>query len=251
MLFCIDHNMPQDVTSQEASHDPSTTNVMSQEASHDPCNANVALKASHDPHTTDVTSQEASHDPSQQASYQEVPLPKASHGFPQEASSQETSHDTSPDPCIIEEETSTVANPIKHANSSFTYLTDTVSQLSDFTDDQPIRSEDDHLDDTDILNQTPNTTTTSHDLDCDTSYDVDHNESLDPDYDASHDLDHDDHVNTSEVETSCEQQNITYLEDSVVVEDIEVNKEEDDSIDDTKYEFISSNFTVKVRGSVF
>ena len=252
MLFCIDHNMPQDVTSQEASHDPNTADAMSQEASHDPCNAKVTLKASHDPHTTGVTSQEASH--------QEVPLQKASHNLSQEASSQETSHDTSCDPCIIKEETSTVSNPVKHTNSSFTYLTDVVSQLSDFTDDQPTRSGDDHLDDSDILN-TPNTTIrsrnldcdashdldcdTSHDLDCDTSYDADHDESLDPDYDASHDLDH---VSTSEVETSCEQQNITHLKDSVVVEDIKVNNEEGDN---TKYDFIASNFIIKVRGDVF
>ena len=237
--------MSQDETSQQASHDPHTTDVMSQESSHDPCTDNMtSQEASHDPHTTDVTSQEASHDPhttdvmSQEASHDPCTVNKAS----QEASR---------DPCITEGETSTVENPPKHANNCFTYLTDVASQLSDFTNERPIRSED-CLDDSDILNKTPNAITgsrdldcdVSHDLDCDTSYDLDHDESLDPDYDASHDLDHD--VSTSEVETSCEHSN-THLEDSVVVEDIDDDTNGvDDNTKELQYEFIPSNFTVKV-----
>ena len=176
-------------------------------------------------------------------------------GKPQDETSQEASHD----PCTTEKDTPTAASSPKHANS---YLSNVTSQLSDFTDDsveqskskEPIRLAD-YLNDSDLLNQTHgscDTTTRSHDpncdtsndLDYDTSYDLDHNESVDPDHNVSHDLDHDD---ISEVETSCEH-NDTQVDDSVVVEDIEVN-DDTDGVDDGRgfqYDFVSSNFTVKV-----
>ena len=157
-------------------------------------------------------------------------------------------------PCINGENVSAVTNSPKQV----TYLTDIASQLCGFTDGQskikgPIRSED-CIKDSDIPNQTyePCDTTRSHDPDCDashdldydTSCDLDHNESVDPDYNVSHDLNND---NTSEVETSCEHNN-TQVDDSVVVEDIEVN-DDTDGVDDDRgfqYEFVSSNFTAKV-----
>lgn len=93
-----------------------------------------------------------------------------------------------------------------------------------------IRSGGDHLDDTKSTdNQTSNATTTrSHDLD----------------FDVSHDLDHNDHVSTSEVETSCEQHNSIHLEDSVEVSDDVVTNGVDNK--ELHYEFISSNFATKV-----
>ena len=118
---------------------------------------------------------------------------------------------------------------------------DIASQLCDFNDEQPIKS----LDSSNLSNQTTSTTTRSRDLDCDASCDLDHDESLDFDYDVSHDL-------TSEVETPCEH-NVTHLEDSVVVEDIEVSNDDTDDIKDKElqYQFISSSFTAKVRINVY
>jgi len=163
-----------------------------------------------------------------------------------------TSQEASHDPCTIEKNTSTVGNSPKNTNS---YLSDIPSQLSDFTDDieqsnianQPISSEN-CLNCSDVLDQSASlcdTTTRSHDLDCDTSCDLDHDVSLDPDCNTSHDLDHDHDQSTSEVETSCDQNN-THLEDSVVIEDIEDKSNCVEEIKEFQYNFVSSNFTVKV-----
>ena len=185
------------------------------------------------------------------------------HTTPQGGTSQEAPHDQdvtsqegSCDPCATKENTVTVTNPPRHINS---YLTDVTSQSSDFSDDhgeqsitnQPIKSEN-CANDSDVLNLTSescDTTTRSHDLDCDASYNLDHSN-----YDTSQDLDHNSFLNTSEAETSCEHDN-THLEDSVAVEDIEVNNDGDDGDDDADsvggskefhYKFVASNFTIKV-----
>ena len=113
---------------------------------------------------------------------------------------------------------------------------------------EPIRSEN-SLNDSDVLNESPEShdaPTRLRDLDYDTSSNLDHDESLDPSCNTSQDLDQD---ISSEAEKSCEHNN-THLEDSVAVEDIEVNNDGDtNSAEDTKgfqCEFIPSNFTTKV-----
>ena len=158
-------------------------------------------------------------------------------------------------------------NSPKHANSDTNNVS---SQLDDFNDNrveqsnEPVKSEDD-LNDSDILNHTIgsyDTTSRSHDPDCDVSCDLDtpcdldHDESLDPNHGASRDLDHDashdlnhNSLSTSEVETSCEHNN-TQLDDSVIVEDNDIsNDDNDDGVEDAKgfqYQFTSTNFIVKV-----
>ena len=173
-------------------------------------------------------------------------------------------------------------NSPKHTNSDTNNVS---SQLDDFNDNrvkqsnEPVKSEDD-LNDSDMLNHTIgsyDTTSRSHDPDCDvtcdldTSCDLDHDESLDPNHGASRDLDHDesldpnhgasrdldhdashdlnhDSLSTSEVETSCEHN--TQLDDSVIVEDNDIsNDDNDDGVEDAKgfqYQFTSTNFIVKV-----
>ena len=110
-----------------------------------------------------------------------------------------------------------------------------------------------------MLNQTLgscDTTSRSHDPDCDVSYDLDHDKSFDPnldtsndlDHGASRDLDHDDFLSTSEMETSCEHNNMQ-LDDSVVVEDNGISNDDIDGVEHAKgfrYQFTSSNFIVKV-----
>ena len=205
------------------------------------------------------------------------------HDTPQDLASQEASHD----PCATKDNTSIMADSPKDTSSCDIHSTYVASQLSDITDDhveqsdknEPIRSED-CLNDSDILfNQTTtscDTTTRSHDFDCDTSYDhddsldpdykashdldhnesdhkashnLDHDESIDPNHDASHDLDHDEFLNTSEAD---EYNDTTHAEDDMTVEDVEVNNNDDTS--DTKtfqYKFLPSNFTVKVCGGIY
>ena len=212
-----DHSTPQDVTSQAASHDPSTTeNSTPPTVVHSPKHTNSYLG--------NVSSQLA---------------------------------DFNDDP---------VVNSPKRTNNC---LDNVSSQLSDFSDDpvkqsnEPIRLEDD-LNDSDLLNQTHgscDTTSRSHDPDCSVShdldlYDLDHDKSFDQncdvsndlDHGTSRDLDHDDFLSTSEMETSCEHNN-TQLDDSVVVEDIDISNDDIDGVEDSKgfrYQFTFSNFTVKV-----
>ena len=152
-----------------------------------------------------------------------VCLIQSGHSKPQDT----PSHDH----CVNGKNASTMTKPSEHS----AYLTDTASQLSSFeiTDEQD--GSKDCLSDSDILNQIPKScdaTARSCDLDCDTS-------------DTSH---QDDSPSTSEMETSCEHNN-TQLDDSVVVEDIGISNDDIDGVEDAKgfrYQFISSNFIVKV-----